>query len=124
MTKAIMLTTRLEIELRPLATAYAVWLHNRTAKRSRTGPDGNGVRPIQELSGYSVSSEECDRQIDKSEMPGTLMLVKRKHGPKGSNVDDMARWQWGRAVGMMPGDHTIVFEDPLTGYRFSGSCKY
>ena len=41
MTKAVMLTTRLETELRPLATEYAVRMHNLTAKRIRTGPDGN-----------------------------------------------------------------------------------
>ena len=32
MTKAIMLTARLEVELRPLATTYAVFMHNRTTK--------------------------------------------------------------------------------------------
>ena len=121
MTKAIMLTTRLEVELRPLATKYAVFMHNRTTKRSRSGPDGNGLRPLQAMSGYQISSEECDRQIDKSEMPGTLMLVKRKHGPKGSNINDVARWQWGRVVGLMSGEHTLVFEDPMTGVRFHGS---
>ena len=122
MTKAVMLTTRLEIELRPLATNYAVYIHNRTAKRSRTGPDGNGVRPLQEVSRYQVSSEECDRQIDKSEMPGTLMLVKRKHGPKGSDINDVSRWKWGRVVGMMPGHLTLVFEDPFNKLtRFHGS---
>jgi len=121
MTKAIMLTTRLEVELRPLATVYAVFMHNRTTKRSRSGPDGNGLRPLQAVSGYLISSEECDRQIDKSEMPGTLMLVKRKHGPKGSNINDVARWQWGRVVGLMSGEHTLVFEDPMSGIRFHGS---
>ena len=40
------------------------------------------------MSNYEISSEECDRQIDKSEMPGTLMLVKRTHGPKGSNITE------------------------------------
>ena len=121
MTKAIMLTTRLEVELRPLATVYAVFMHNRTTKRSRSGPDGNGLRPLQAMSKYLISSEECDRQIDKSEMPGTLMLVKRKHGPKGSNINDVARWQWGRVVGLMSGEHTLVFEDPISGVRFHGS---
>ena len=121
MTKAIMLTTRLEVELRPLATQYAVFMHNRTTKRSRSAPDGNGLRPIQAMSGFQISSEECDRQIDKSEMPGTLMLVKRKHGPKGSNINDTARWQWGRVMGLMSGEHTLVFEDPMTGVRFHGS---
>ena len=75
------------------------------------------------MSAYQISSEECDRQIDKSEMPGTLMLVKRKHGPLGSNIKfyDVARWQWGRVMGLMSGEHTLISEDPMAGVRFHGS---
>ena len=78
MTKAIMMTTRLETELRPLATAHAVFVHNRTVKRSRAGPDGCGLRPLQEISGYRVSAEECERQLEKAAKPGELFLVRRQ----------------------------------------------
>jgi hypothetical protein len=117
MTKAVMLMTRLEIELRPLATEYAVRMHNLTLKRKRANADGSGVRPLQELSGFKIGAETCDQRIDEGVEPGALILMKIKH-VKGSNNADLRRWKWGRALRM--NGKLIECECPLTGNRFAG----
>ena len=32
-------------------------------------------------------------------MPGTLLMIKQKTGPRGSNIADLSRWKWGIVTG-------------------------
>jgi len=108
--KAIMLDTRLEVEMWPFAVDHAVFILNLTTMSKKCGPDGHGPRPLQEMSRWHISVDECDRRLENSVPPGTLCYVRIAHAPKGSNVADMTRYRWGRALRMEKS--TVVFQDP------------
>eukprot|EP01043_Picozoa_sp_COSAG02_P013033 COSAG02_NODE_514_length_20825_cov_5.990495_19_plen_263_part_00 len=118
MTKAVMLTTSLPIEQRPRATKHAIAMHNLMLRKGRAGPTGHGVRPLQELSEYKISSEICDERIDRMHMPGTLLMIKQKTGPRGSNIADLSRWKWGVVTGNT--GKLVECRCPFKGTPFGG----
>ena len=118
MTKAVMLTTSIPIEQRPRATKHAIEMFNLMLRKSKAGPTGHGVRPLQELSAFKISSEECDERIDRMHMPGTLLMIRKKTGPRGSNISDLSRWKWGIVTGNT--GKIIECVCPFKGDRFGG----
>lgn len=98
--KAIVLDTRLEIESFTLAVDHAVFLMNRTPMAKNMSRDGNGPRPLTEISQWRFSIEECDRQLEASVPPGTLCLCRMAKPPLGSNIAEITKYRYGRAVRM------------------------
>ena len=61
-TKATMLETRLETEWWEEAFDHAVYLRRLTCMQRKASKDGEGPRPLQELSRNRISTKECDKQ--------------------------------------------------------------
>ena len=110
MTKAIMADSCMEIESWPLAVNHAVWLLNLMPMSRKISSDGTGPRPLQELSNWLVSTEECDKRLEASQPPGRLCYVSIPKAPRGSNVQQLHRYRWGRTKHME--GRTMVFQDP------------
>ena len=94
-----------------------------TSPSKRTGPDGNGVRPLQELSNFLVSSETCDARIDEGQPPGTLMLVKMKHGPKGSDNTMVSTIKVGMGCAKSTYLRNHTFRSPLAPAKARPCCN-
>ena len=80
--QAIMLSTRLEENMWREAVEYAWHVHGLLCLTRNASPQGNGPRPLQQLSRNNIDAEECDRRKDYSIPPGSLALVHLpgKHG--------------------------------------------
>ena len=115
--KAIMLETRLETEWFEEAFDHAVYLRRLTCMSRNASKDGEGPRPLQELSRNRISTRECDKWLHYSQNPGTVCIVQIPHGPLNSNVGELSKVRWARVVSMR-GD-TVIFECPETRRRFS-----
>lgn len=74
------------------------------------GKDRTGPRPLQELSNWNVSVKECDARLANSVLPGTLCYVRKRDGPRGSNLGTISKYRWGRACRMEK--RTAIFQDP------------
>ena len=104
--------TRLEAEMWTYAVDHAIYILNLTTMGKKAGPDGHGPRPLQEMSRWNVSIDECDRRLDHMVAPGTLCYVRiaGAKAPKASNVGELSRYRWGRALRMEKS--IVVFQDP------------
>ena len=80
--QAIMLSTRLEEDMWREAVEYAWHVHGLLCLTRNASPQGNGPRPLQQLSRNNIDAEECDRRKDYSIPPGSLALIHLpgKHG--------------------------------------------
>ena len=78
--------------------------------------DGTGNPPLNQFSRNHVSVEECKRRLHYSLVPGTAALVQIPKGPIGSNVGEINRTRWGRAISHER--EVVVFEDLTTRRRF------
>ena len=66
MAKAIMLETGLDSADWDLAVDHAVYLINLMPMSRNLSRDGTGPRPLQEISRWRVSLDECDKRLECS----------------------------------------------------------
>ena len=71
--QAIMLGTRLEEDMWREAIEYAWHVHNLLCLTRNASPEGNGPRPLTQISDNNIDQEECDRRKDYSIPPGSLL---------------------------------------------------
>jgi hypothetical protein len=111
-----MLETSLEIDMWDYAWQHGIRTRNLIVRKKDAAPDGTGNPPLNQFSRNHVSVEECKRRLHYSLIPGTAALVQIPKGPIGSNVGEINRTRWGRAISQER--EVVVFEDPTTRRRF------
>jgi len=111
-----MLETSLEVDMWDYAWQHGIRTRNLIVRKKDAAPDGTGNPPMNQFTQNHVSVEECKRRLHYSLIPGTAALVQIPKGPIGSNVGEINRTRWGRAISQER--EVVVFEDPTTRRRF------
>ena len=111
-----MLETSLEVDMWDYAWQHGIRTRSLIVRKKDAAPDGTGNPPLNQFSRNHVSVEECKRRLHYSLIPGTAALVQIPKGPIGSNIGEINRTRWGRAISQER--EVVVFEDPTTRRRF------
>ena len=96
----MMLGTRLETNMWEACIKHCWWLRNRHCLKRDMSPNGRGIRPLTAISNNNIDAEECDRQLEYSWPPGTLMMVHNPYGGKHGGFKDITKVRFGRVLRM------------------------